>query len=125
MHIKQLSDTLSAEFPVLPLLLAGRTLCPNAPLYQLEETKMEEGYLVYSFQKNPEEEIRFSLREYKDRRYLDLRLWFQPSNGGDYRPTKKGLTLSVEHLPELKKGLERAAKAAVEMPLHETSKSIK
>ena len=44
---------------------------------------MEEGRPIYRFQKNPEEEIRFSLREYKERYYLDLRLWFQPSTGGE------------------------------------------
>ncbi len=86
---------------------------------------MENGYLVYHFTKNSEEEVHFELREYKDRHYLDLRLWFQPSDSADLRPTKKGLTLSVDHLPELKKGLELALKAAAEMPLQQTSKSIK
>ena len=86
---------------------------------------MDEGHVVYSFQKNQEEEIRFSLRAYKQRGYLDVRLWFQPSNGGDYRPTKKGITLGLEHLTELKKGLERAAKAASELPLHKPANSVK
>ena len=86
---------------------------------------METDRLIHRFQKNPEEEVRLSLREYKDRHYLDLRLWFQPSNGGDYRPTKKGLTLSVEFLPELKKGLDRAGKLATEMALHPASNPVK
>ena len=86
---------------------------------------MEEGRPIYRFQKNPEEEIRFSLREYKERYYLDLRLWFQPSTGGEYHPTKKGLTLSVEYLAELKKGLERAEKLSREMALQSTPNSVK
>lgn len=86
---------------------------------------MDEGTVVHKFQKNPEEEIRMTLRDYKDRRYLDVRLWFQPSNGGDYRPSKKGITFSVDHLDELKKGLERVKKAAVEMPLQSSSNSLK
>jgi len=86
---------------------------------------MEEPRLVHRFQKNPEEEVRFSLREYKARKYLDLRLWFQPANGVDYVPTKKGLTLSLEFLPELKKGLELAGRLATEMALQAPSNSVK
>ena len=85
---------------------------------------MQEDRVVHTIQKNSEEEIRFSLRQYKDRHYLDLRLWFLPASGGPYRPTLKGLTLSVEHLPELKKGLEQAGKAASELALQASSNSL-
>lgn len=85
---------------------------------------MEKVHVIHTFQKNPEEEVRLTLREYKDRHYLDLRLWFQPSDGGDYRPTKKGITLSLDYLPELKKGLERAGKLAPEIALQPHSKSV-
>lgn len=86
---------------------------------------MEDVEIVHRFQKNPEEEIRFSLGEYKERRYLDVRLWFLPSSGGDYRPSKKGLTVSMEHLEELKRGLDRAEKAASEMALQQGRQQIK
>ena len=86
---------------------------------------MEDLRVIHSFQKNPEEEVRLTLREYKERQYLDLRLWYQPSNGGDYLPTKKGLTLSLEYLPELKKGFERASKVSAEMALQHPSNSLK
>ena len=86
---------------------------------------MQEPIVIYSFQKNPEEEVRFCFREYKDRRYLDLRLWFHSSSGEDYFPTKKGITLSLDYLSELKKGLEMAAKYASKMALQESSNSVK
>ena len=86
---------------------------------------MEELHIVHSFRKNPEEEVRFCVREYKDRHYLDIRLWFLPAVGGDFFPTKKGLTLSLEYLPELKKGIERAGQTALESPLQQTSNSVK
>lgn len=86
---------------------------------------MEEERLVYRFQKNQDEEVRISLREYKDRRYLDLRIWFQPSGGGDLHPTKKGLFLALEYVPELRKGLERAEKLREELALHPASNSVK
>ena len=86
---------------------------------------MEQDRIIYSFPKNEEEEVRFTLRSYKDRQYLDLRLWFQPSSGGDLRPTKKGLTLGLEYLVELKKGIERSAKSAPEMALQESANPVK
>ena len=86
---------------------------------------MQEDRIVHSFQKNPEEEIRFTLREYKERHYLDLRLWYQPSNGGDYFPTKKGITFALEFLPELKKGLEKTGKISAELALQPTANSVK
>jgi len=86
---------------------------------------MDEGQVVYSFRRNQDEEVRFTVRAYKQRGYLDIRIWFQPSDGGEYRPARKGITLGLEHLLELKKGLEQAGKAAVEMPLHKASNSVK
>ena len=86
---------------------------------------MEKVRIIHTFQKNPEEEVRFTLKEYKDRQYLDLRLWFHSSTGGEYFPTKKGLTLSLDYLGELKKGLDRAGKEALELARHETLNPVK
>ena len=86
---------------------------------------MEKTSVIHTFQTRPEEEVRFTVKEYKDRQYLDLRLWFQSSNDGLYYPTKKGLTLSLDYLGELKKGLERAGKGAVELARHETLNPVK
>lgn len=62
---------------------------------------------VYSFPKSENEEIKFSIREYKGRFFIDLRLWFQGEEGGEWKPTKKGVFLAVEHFGELKKGVAR------------------
>jgi len=86
---------------------------------------MDQDRIIYAFPKNPEEEVRLTLRTYKDRQYLDLRLWFQPSSGGEMHPTKKGLTLGLEFLPEIKRGIERAGKLPLEMPLQEPANSVK
>jgi len=66
---------------------------------------------IYSFPKNETEEVRLSLREYKERVYLDQRIWFLAKEG-EYHPTKKGFTLALEFLPELRRGLEKAEKEA-------------
>lgn len=85
---------------------------------------MQDTRVIHTFQKNPHEEIRFSLKEYKSRHYFDVRLWYLPSKGGEYRPTHKGITLSVEFLEELRKGLEKASKMVLEEPLQASGKSV-
>ena len=63
--------------------------------------------IVYTFRKNATEEIRASLRKFKDRAYVDLRVWVERDNGhAEFSPTKKGLTLSCYVLPELKKAVQ-------------------
>lgn len=64
-----------------------------------------ENQILYQFARNQDERVYFSLREYKQRKYIDLRIFYQPKDGDEMRPTKKGVTLSLELLPELKKGI--------------------
>lgn len=85
---------------------------------------MEDEKVVYAFARNSEEEIRFTLRQYKARHYLDVRLWYQPQSGGEYRPTRKGITFALDHLSELRKGLDKAGKASQELTLQPTHNSI-
>jgi hypothetical protein len=63
---------------------------------------MEE--LIATIAKNPEEEIRIALREFKGRTYIDIRTYWK-SREGDPGPTKKGVTLNPEFFPELKKAV--------------------
>lgn len=86
---------------------------------------MEQDRVVYRFQRNSEEEVRFTLHEYKDRQYLDLRLWFLPADGGEYKPTRKGLTLPLEFLSELKKGVAKTEQEAPKTALQPASNSVK
>jgi len=74
---------------------------------------MEETLIVHSFRKNESEEVRISLRGYKDRTYLDLRLFYEDGDSGEYRPTRKGLTLDVAFLTELKRGIEKAEQKVI------------
>lgn len=61
---------------------------------------------LYSFPKNEKEEIRFSVREFKGQVYFEARLFFK-SDKGDWLPTKKGLTLSLGHYSEFRKGVSK------------------
>ena len=71
-----------------------------------------ETHLIHSFSKNNEETVQLALRKYKGKQYIDLRVWFQPEGASNLIPSKKGISLYLEHLPELKKGMERLLKAA-------------
>ena len=60
--------------------------------------------LIATIAKNPDEEIRVSLREYKGHPFIDIRLYWRPPDG-EPGPTKKGVTLSPEFFPDLKKAV--------------------
>lgn len=46
-------------------------------------------------------EIRIATDLYKGRRVLDVRVWYQPAGGAEYVPTRKGVTIDADKLPEL------------------------
>ena len=61
--------------------------------------------VIASFEKNSMEEVRVSLTEFKGKQLIDLRVYYQPEDGEEKRPTKKGITISPEKFPELKKAI--------------------
>jgi len=63
------------------------------------------GEVIASFEKNSMEEVRVSLTEFKGKDLIDLRVYYQPEDGEEKRPTKKGITISPEKFPELKKAI--------------------
>ncbi len=77
---------------------------------------MAEDKVVSSFKRNPTEEVRATLKEFRGRRYLDLRIYYQDDQG-EWKPTRKGVSLSTDFMPELKEAvvaLEAALKAEAE-----------
>ena len=75
----------------------------------------DDAHIYGEIQKNSAEVVRVQLRDYQGRRYLDIRTHFWSEDGPEeeLRPTKKGISLSVEKLPELRAAIEALA-AAVE-----------
>lgn len=73
---------------------------------------MADDKVVSSFKRNPTEEVRATLKEFRGKRYLDLRIYYQ-DEAGEWKPTRKGVSLSTDFMPELKEAvmsLERALK---------------
>jgi hypothetical protein len=69
-----------------------------------------ERTLIFEFEKNSAEVVRTSISEFKGKQYVDFRVWTSGAAGdlGEKRPTKKGLTISTEILPDLLKAVQAA-----------------
>ncbi len=66
-----------------------------------------EARLVHAFPRNESEKIQIQVKKYNGQFYVDLRVWFQTPDNPDYRPTRKGISLRLDLLPELHQGIER------------------
>lgn len=47
-------------------------------------------------QTDEDNQIRISIKEYKEKEYLDIRKWWKPEGNDDYVPTKVGLNFNVD-----------------------------
>lgn len=72
---------------------------------------MIKSTVVASFSKNSSEEVRAQLTSYRGYDLIDLRVWALRGEGLEGIATRKGLTLSIELLPELKKAVVALEKA--------------
>ena len=59
-----------------------------------------DGKVVATLQKNARERLNVTLTEYRGHELVDMRVYFEDADG-DWRPSRKGLTLSRALLPEL------------------------
>jgi hypothetical protein len=64
------------------------------------KAQADEGLVVASFPKNGREEVRAILKTYKDCSVADVRVWVR-SDDSRVVPTRKGLCIRVELLPDL------------------------
>ncbi|MBI5487837.1 MAG: transcriptional coactivator p15/PC4 family protein [Deltaproteobacteria bacterium] len=69
--------------------------------------------VVDSFKRNATEEVRGTVRTYRGKQYMDMRIYYL-DDAGEYKPTKKGINLSVDLLGELTRMVEKLAKAVQE-----------
>lgn len=76
--------------------------------------------VIASLEKNRRERVRVALDEYEGVKLIDLRVTVEmTATSGVQTPTKKGLSLRVEMLPELVGALQAAEAKAREMGLFE------
>ena len=65
--------------------------------------------LITKMEKNSQEEIHFSLQEYRGTDLLDIRVYFDDS--GKKKPTKKGISIPLDRLEEFMTNLAKVKKA--------------
>lgn len=56
--------------------------------------------LIGEIQKNATEKIRVSISEYKGHKFIDVRVYFE-DDSGEWKPTKKGITVSKDNVDKL------------------------
>ena len=72
--------------------------------------------LIEQFEKNATEVVRVSLTEYRGRKLVDVRVYYSDSEG-QYHPTKKGVSLSVDVYPDFKRAMLALEKVLLERDL--------
>ena len=76
-----------------------------------DETEIESsGILVHSIAKRPNEQIRFSVSDFNNTKYIDIRSYFMSKDGSEFRPSRKGVTLPVSMFKELLHGVTELGK---------------
>jgi len=64
-----------------------------------------EDILVHEFHKSADELVRATIGEFRGRKTVGIRIFYEDV-AGEWKPTKKGITLNAELFPELKKAVE-------------------
>jgi hypothetical protein len=52
------------------------------------------------------EQLRVALREFKGRKYIDVRVFFLPEGTDEMKPTKKGVTLYTNEISRVSNALQ-------------------
>ena len=66
---------------------------------------MAEDKVVAKFKRNPTEEVRAGIKEFKGRQYIDVRIYYMDDQG-EWKPTRKGISLAIDFMSELKNAVE-------------------
>ncbi len=75
------------------------------------ETKMNEekkDKIIEDIEKtdsNSNERIRVALRSFQETQFLDIRKFYKSEESGEYFPTRKGLAIPLNLIPQLKEAL--------------------
>lgn len=64
--------------------------------------------LIGEIERNATERLRVSQESYKGKDYLDIRIYYQ-DDAGEWKPTKKGVTVSPDRFEEFAQIIQKAA----------------
>ena len=63
--------------------------------------------LIAEIEKNSTERIRVTVTEYKGHKFIDCRVYYE-DNQGEWRPTKKGISLNLETIDGVAEAIKKA-----------------
>jgi len=69
---------------------------------------MANDQTIYEFIKNSREIVRIQFSEFEGEDLLSIRVYYLDRSSDAWKPTRKGLAVRVEQLPEMKKGIDKA-----------------
>lgn len=70
---------------------------------------MLDNQTIHEFKKNLYETVRLSLGNFKGSDVLSIWVFYNnDGDGGEWKPSNKGISLQAKHIPELKKGIDKA-----------------
>jgi len=79
--------------------------------FNMVDTKPKTKILDAVFKNSTEtEQLVISLNDWQGQKYIDFRWYWKPDDKKDHIPTKKGVSISVDHLSRLAKAIKEAAK---------------
>ncbi len=70
----------------------------------------DSNQVVYEFEYPGRGTVRASVSEFRRKTYLDLRLWVE-NEAGELVPTRKGVSVHQDYLPELREAVQALADA--------------
>ena len=70
---------------------------------------MVKNQLIHEFKKNAQEKVILAFTEFRGKKLIDLRVYYDASKTEeDWRPSRKGVSVRLEALPDLKEGIDKA-----------------
>ncbi len=66
--------------------------------------------IIGEIERNETEVVRIGVEEYKGRKYVDIRTYFE-NDAGEWKPTKKGVTVAPEKMDEFMELVRKAKEA--------------
>ena len=68
----------------------------------------DEGKMLATIPRSATEQLQISIKEFKGKSYLDLRIFYTTDDGATWLPTKKGVTCSPDNIELLKEAVDAA-----------------
>ena len=64
--------------------------------------------IIAQVKKNSREVIRISEKEYEGYKFIDVRIYYMDKNSGEYKPTKKGISIMPNNVEDIINGILKA-----------------